>query len=1030
MSSLAIASEFIRSSDELRAVLEVTQIVNKSLDSSPQTSPETRDRCVLLVVSHKDDWDLTEEGCLFVCKHRWMRSTSTGVAGANAHPPRSDELDIQKVLPIYGEFAVAMSQTKREILELRSSIVNSAVTAPKSVLEQPRSVITLNITPAEGLAHDNGTPLTFAAEDVEGLKQLLSECKSLKEASELDGSEVVNLAQSTTHFNWIKPYFSKKTTIAALTSVPQDLRQVNQPLLDRLSPSCAGHMGDDHADVRVMRDDWIRVQAKEASRRGKQSLTIRLGTFNVNGKMPTQDLSSWVQGNVQNKVNDPSAEPKSASTPSLPPLAKVSPLVLTRNPFDWIIRRQSSKTKVHEVPVKEDPLARVDEEHPDDPDMLVFGFQELDLSTEALLYSTSNTREDAWCHAIFASLGEKATNYDKLASKQLVGMLIIVIVKRSLKPCFGDVKTSMTGAGILGVLGNKGGTAIRVSFTPPRPPSTLDWTSSNSVNQPGPTTLTFVNAHLAAFDEMVDKRNSDFHDLSRRLTFENSAYSNSSLKEHSEEKSDVVDHVATQTIGLNPPLNVYEGDAVFWMGDLNYRVDVQDHEMRRTLRNEEWETRDKFDALLCFDQLKKAIHSKKAFFGFQECQISHMPTYRFSPGLMMDKLGYDLKRKPAWTDRILYMHGSGCQITPGSYTGHPQITLSDHRPVSAYCTVQVDLYDLDEHRVNIVKRFNEVSHLDSESDKGGLKIEETLIDFGQIHYGKSVERRLVIRNIGKSPRAFRFVPVQLDSPIHPEWIQIHPMTGILLGEETTEILLQADVNDSNAQHLNSGDKDLDGTLILHTMLGKDHFVSLSAEYQRTCFANKLSWLTRLRGPIRSFKHAADLLPESHSRNAPKEIIRLVNWLMTNNATSEQIFMETGKEDVIDIIRECLDTGDEFPYSPQTSDTQTRLAFASTLLRLLNSLPEAVIPSHLHPRCLEMSNRDEAFEVLDELHPAAVNVWISVTAFLHFVSQSLKEEQVRRIASVLAPILLRDDITSAALPIPPNEKSKFLMYFME
>jgi phosphatidylinositol-bisphosphatase len=50
----------------------------------------------------------------------------------------------------------------------------------------------------------------------------------------------------------------------------------------------------------------------------------------------------------------------------------------------------------------------------DDPDMLVLGFQELDLSTEALLYSTGAMREDAWCLAIFAGLGEKAVLYEKV----------------------------------------------------------------------------------------------------------------------------------------------------------------------------------------------------------------------------------------------------------------------------------------------------------------------------------------------------------------------------------------------------------------------------------------------------------------------------------------------------------------------------------------------------------------------------------------------------------------------------------------
>jgi phosphatidylinositol-bisphosphatase len=49
-----------------------------------------------------------------------------------------------------------------------------------------------------------------------------------------------------------------------------------------------------------------------------------------------------------------------------------------------------------------------------EPDLLVLGFQELDLSTEALIYSTSTFKEDAWCTAIFAALGERAELYEKV----------------------------------------------------------------------------------------------------------------------------------------------------------------------------------------------------------------------------------------------------------------------------------------------------------------------------------------------------------------------------------------------------------------------------------------------------------------------------------------------------------------------------------------------------------------------------------------------------------------------------------------
>lgn len=53
-----------------------------------------------------------------------------------------------------------------------------------------------------------------------------------------------------------------------------------------------------------------------------------------------------------------------------------------------------------------------------DPDILVLGFQELDLSTEALLYTTSTLKEDEWLTAIFAGLGEKRVLYEKVRSHQ------------------------------------------------------------------------------------------------------------------------------------------------------------------------------------------------------------------------------------------------------------------------------------------------------------------------------------------------------------------------------------------------------------------------------------------------------------------------------------------------------------------------------------------------------------------------------------------------------------------------------------
>lgn len=54
--------ELLRSTDEVRAVLEVTSIPS-STDAEPTSGQQdAASKRILAVISHKDDWDLTEEG--------------------------------------------------------------------------------------------------------------------------------------------------------------------------------------------------------------------------------------------------------------------------------------------------------------------------------------------------------------------------------------------------------------------------------------------------------------------------------------------------------------------------------------------------------------------------------------------------------------------------------------------------------------------------------------------------------------------------------------------------------------------------------------------------------------------------------------------------------------------------------------------------------------------------------------------------------------------------------------------------------
>ena len=88
------------------------------------------------------------------------------------------------------------------------------------------AVMTLDISPAEGPAQ---LP-TYYTGDIHTLKGFVTECRRLKEGSgklgvfernvlllievDVEANSVINLASSTTHFSWLKPYFEKHSTIA------------------------------------------------------------------------------------------------------------------------------------------------------------------------------------------------------------------------------------------------------------------------------------------------------------------------------------------------------------------------------------------------------------------------------------------------------------------------------------------------------------------------------------------------------------------------------------------------------------------------------------------------------------------------------------------------------------------------------------------------------------------------------------------------------------------------------------------------
>ena len=166
----------------------------------------------------------------------------------------------------------------------------------------------------------------------------------------------------------------------------------------------------------------------------------------------------------------------------------------------------------------------------------------------------------------------------------------------------------------------------------------------------------FVNAHLAHGAEATLERNQDYQRISRRLF----------------------------NLSKRPRVQDFVPHACFWLGDLNYRVELPREEVVDKIERLR-RSGGSFGGLLVHDQLLQEMTMGRTF-GLSGChepwmeaKIEFLPTYKLNE----DRSGYDDKRAPAWCDRILHSALEGAAVTPLSYGSDCVLFTSDHHPVSA-----------------------------------------------------------------------------------------------------------------------------------------------------------------------------------------------------------------------------------------------------------------------------------------------------------------------------------------------------------
>ncbi|CAA0838099.1 Type I inositol 1-4-5-trisphosphate 5-phosphatase 2 [Striga hermonthica] len=235
-------------------------------------------------------------------------------------------------------------------------------------------------------------------------------------------------------------------------------------------------------------------------------------------------------------------------------------------------------------------------------------------------------------------------SYVRIVSKQMVGIYVSVWVRRRLRRHINNLKVSPVGIGLMGYMGNKGSVSVSMSLFQSR--------------------LCFVCSHLTSGQKYraEQRRNSDVLEIIKRTHF-----------------SSVFD--------IDQPQTIPSHDQIFWFGDLNYRINMLDGDVRKLVDKKQWAE------LLNNDQLSKELRNGHVFDGWKEGIINFAPTYKYEINsdryVGQNPREGEKKRSPAWCDRILWF-GKGIKQL---FYKRAEIKLSDHRPVSSMFLVEVEIFD-------------------------------------------------------------------------------------------------------------------------------------------------------------------------------------------------------------------------------------------------------------------------------------------------------------------------------------------------
>ncbi|KZC10680.1 Inositol polyphosphate 5-phosphatase K, partial [Dufourea novaeangliae] len=262
------------------------------------------------------------------------------------------------------------------------------------------------------------------------------------------------------------------------------------------------------------------------------------------------------------------------------------------------------------------------------PDFYFIGLQEVKAQPQNIVLDM--IFEDPWTKSFRELL--KKHDYVKVRMQRLQGLVLNAFCLRKHITHLRSMEAQYTKTGFGGMWGNKGAVSIRLNIYG--------------------VSMCIMNTHLTPHDHLLADRISDYNTILTNHSFS------------TPDTSKILYH-----------------DYVFWIGDLNFRLHGDD------LTATDIDVLVKKKQLKCLldrDQLKRVMETGEAFAELNENVITFPPTYKYE----FASQEFDLKRRPSWTDRILYKVNADVyddvklSAIQHNYKSHFNYIQSDHKPVT------------------------------------------------------------------------------------------------------------------------------------------------------------------------------------------------------------------------------------------------------------------------------------------------------------------------------------------------------------